>query len=252
MYIPYVQQRSLVLRRGPVLWLTMMLMLGLAVLLVVSPLAVSTNVPTLASTQNLGQLSLSFIPNVGQTDGDVHFQVHDRGGVISFKADQVVLALPGATPADVRLQFEGANPDLAVIGGERLPGIVNYFIGNDPARWLTNLPTYASIVYQELYPGVDLRYDGTSGRLKGTYAVAPGADPYSIRWRHAGATDVGLDAATGNLLVATPDAPPELVQLRETIPTCILYDHDRSIWNVYPDLDDRCREQDVDLAASKG
>jgi len=61
------------------------------------------------------------------------------------------------------------------------PGIVNYFIGNDPANWHANIPTYGNIFYERLYPGIDLLYIGNEGILKGTYVVAPGANPGDIR-----------------------------------------------------------------------
>ncbi len=38
-------------------------------------------------------------------------------------------------------------------------------------------PTYGGVRYQQLYPGIDLSYDGTEGRLKGTFTVAPGVSP---------------------------------------------------------------------------
>jgi hypothetical protein len=75
--------------------------------------------------------------------------------------------------AVVRLRFDSANQYPTVAGGEWLPGSANYFIGNDTSQWRTGLPTYRGIVYRQLYPGVDLHYDGTDGRLKGTYVVAP-------------------------------------------------------------------------------
>jgi hypothetical protein len=104
-----------------------------------------------------------------------------------------------AAPTVVRLQFSGANPAPEVRSGEALPGTVNYFIGSDPAQWQTNLSTYAGVVYADLYDGIDLVYDGTRGTLKGTYTVAPGSDPARIGWRYAGAEDVRVDAASGNL-----------------------------------------------------
>src|SRR6185436_14451229 len=110
----------------------------------------------------------------------------------------------GTEQSVVRLGFEGANPTPTVQGAERLPGIVNYFLGNDPARWRTNVPTYAGIVYTELYGGIGLRYDGHEGTLKGTYTIAAGADPRAIRWRYEGARAVQVDAATGDLRVELP------------------------------------------------
>src|SRR5436309_775869 len=79
-----------------------------------------------------------------------------------------------------------AAPDLSA--GDPMTGRVNYFLGNDPAKWRTNVATYRTLTYGGLYPGVDLAYGGQGRRLKGTYTVAPGADPTQIRWRYEGAT----------------------------------------------------------------
>jgi YVTN family beta-propeller protein len=172
-----------------------------------------------------GSLPLWFVPNAGQTAPMVRFQARSANGTLFFSPDQITFSLaPGVQPpAAVRLRFEGANPALEMAGVDPLAGSVNYFIGNDPARWRTDLPAYAGIVYRDVYPGIDLHYAGTlaltnrSLRLKGTYAVAPGADPARIRWRYQGAAGVRLDAATGDLRITLPGAtgaapPPEIVE----------------------------------------
>jgi hypothetical protein len=74
------------------------------------------------------------------------------------------------------------------VGIEQQPMTLNYFIGNDPAGWHTNIPTFMGVVYQQLYPGIDLRYDTIDGQMKGTYIVAPGIRPEQIRWRYDGPT----------------------------------------------------------------
>ena len=217
-----------ILYRGLVLVLIILALL--AVPQSAAVLSNPTSAPAPAIAPDFGKLPLSFVPNAGQTDPAVRFEVRGMGGMIFFKANEVVLSLPteaqsparqdtalapldrlreerlavakaAAPPSVVRLRFEGANLAPEVMGTERLPGIVNYFIGNDPAKWRTNLPTYASIVYHQLYPGIDLHYDGTEGVLKGTYAVAPHADPTRIRWRYDGATSVRVDEATGDLVI---------------------------------------------------
>jgi hypothetical protein len=48
----------------------------------------------------------------------------------------------------------GAAPQTA--GLDKLPGVSNYFIGNDPARWRTDIPHYARIRYNGVYPGIDM------------------------------------------------------------------------------------------------
>ena len=91
-----------------------------------------------------------------------------------------------------------------MVGVGRLRGIVNYFVGNDATQWRTNVPTYAAIVYRELYPGIDLRYDGEGGVLKGTYIVAPGADPDLIQFTFEGVDRLEIEEQ-GDLVLYVPD-----------------------------------------------
>jgi hypothetical protein len=81
----------------------------------------------------------------------------------------------------LRLKLAGANTAAKVAGTEELPGKANYFIGNDPKKWCTNVPTYAKVKYKDVYPGVDLVYYGNQGgQLEYDFVVAPGADPGAI------------------------------------------------------------------------
>jgi YVTN family beta-propeller protein len=176
-------------------------------------------------TSRFGSLPLWFVPNAGQAAPAVHFQAHSANSALFFSPDQVTVSLAtGArSPAVVRMRLEGANPAPEMAGADPMTGRVNYFIGNDPARWRTDLPAYAGIVYRDVYPGVDLHYAGTQAltgrslRLKGTYTVAPGADPARIHWRYQGAAGVRLDEATGDLHIGLPGAssatpPAEIVE----------------------------------------
>ena len=84
--------------------------------------------------------------------------------------------------AVVQMKLLGANPAAAVNGMGELPGKSNYFIGNDPKKWRTDVPNYARVKYQDIYPGVDLVYYGNQGQLEYDFLVAPGSDPKAIRW----------------------------------------------------------------------
>lgn len=79
------------------------------------------------------------------------------------------------------MKLVGANSNATVAGADELPGKANYFIGNDPKKWRTNVPAYAKVKYQDVYPGVDLVYYGNQGQLEYDFVVAPGADPRAIR-----------------------------------------------------------------------
>jgi hypothetical protein len=92
----------------------------------------------------------------------------------------VVQDTPGTARVMMRMQLLGANPAPQVVGLEELPGRANYFIGNDPHKWRTNVPTYARVKYANVYPGVDLVYYGNQGRLEYDFVVQPGADPSQI------------------------------------------------------------------------
>ncbi len=98
-------------------------------------------------------------------------------------------------PSVVRMKLAGANPKAKVSGLKELPGKSNYFIGNDPKKWRTNVPNYAEVKYEGVYPGIDLVYYGSeSGQLEYDFVVAPGADPSVIAFDIVGA---GLVPAPG-------------------------------------------------------
>jgi hypothetical protein len=174
----------------------------------------STDAQVPSAATSYGQLPLSFIPNAGQSDAVVLYQARAMGGMVFFINDAVVLSLPNTggiqqkgdqTQTIVQLHLDGADSAHKVVNAERMPGTVNYFIGNKPSQWHINLPTYAGIVYKQLYPGIDLRYDGSTMALKGTYTLVAHANPALIRWHYEGATSVRVDTQTGDLLLILND-----------------------------------------------
>lgn len=167
----------------------------------------SPTMPPALQGQNFAQLPLAFAPNLGQSDPSVQMQTNGLAGTITFAATSVALTLPARqaeTPVTLRLTWEGANPQATITGADRLPGLYHTYVGK-PAQWRSNLPTYAAALYQDLYPGIDLRYDGKDGLLKSTYYVARDADPAQIRWHYQEAQAVTLDSATGNLVIHLAD-----------------------------------------------
>ena len=79
------------------------------------------------------------------------------------------------------MHLVGANPSPQAVGLDELPGKANYFIGNNPQNWHTNIPTYAKVQYRDVYPGIDLIYYGNQRQLEYGFVVAHGADPGVIR-----------------------------------------------------------------------
>jgi hypothetical protein len=95
----------------------------------------------------------------------------------------------------VRMTLAGSDPLSAGTALEELPGKVNYFRGDDPRAWRTNVPTYRKVSYRAVYPGVDLVYYGNGRQLEYDFIVTPGADPRAISLGFEG---VGMPAVDGD------------------------------------------------------
>jgi hypothetical protein len=174
--------------------------------------------------QAYGKLPLTFEANRGQTDSQVKFLARGSGSTLFLTSTEAVLVLtrrearanrdkfplltrdltqPGkVTQTVVRMKLVGANAEPQVAELEELPGKVNYFIGNDPAKWHTNVPTYARVEYRDIYPGVNLVYYGNQRQLEYDFVVRPGTDPKTIALGFQGADKLEVDAQ-GDLVLHT-------------------------------------------------
>jgi hypothetical protein len=173
-------------------------------------------------------MPLYFIQNRGQLDSRVAYYVQGRDTTLYFTADGMTLAQTEQKREDgakgrlekaslgrgipetpdpgsrwvVKLDFVGANPNPKITAMEKMPGVVSYFKGPQE-NWKAGLWTYGSIVYSDLWPGIDLVYSGTANRLKYTFLVKPGADAAQVRLAYRGVSGVRLNEA-GQLEVETP------------------------------------------------
>ena len=100
------------------------------------------------------------------------------------------------------MKLDSANRPRRAIGLEKLPGISNYFIGNDPAQWHTNVPQYARIQFEGVYPGIDQVWYGNQRRLEYDFVVAPGADAKQIQVAYEGVESLRVEA-NGDLVLRT-------------------------------------------------
>jgi len=108
--------------------------------------------------------------------------------------DRKVPSAQAAANVALRMKLVNANSAAEVAGDAELPGKSNYFLGNDPAKWRTNVPTYAKVKYKDVYPGIDIVYYGNQRQLEYDFVVAPHADPRQIAFGIEGAKSVHRDA----------------------------------------------------------
>jgi hypothetical protein len=174
-----------------------------------------------------GGLPLHFEPNRGQAPDGVDFLARGDGYALLLSPGAAALSLrrpapapdpgPDAAPGPaavtapaaptvdgpvVRLEVLGAAGRAPAVPEDALPGRVNYFLGNDPARWRTDIPTYGRVRYPAVYPGVDLVYYGHGRQLEYDFVPAPGADPGLVRLRLGAVERAAIDAA-GDLVLGT-------------------------------------------------
>jgi uncharacterized protein (TIGR03437 family) len=164
-------------------------------------IAASAQTPSPQVAASYGKLPLSFEPNRGQTDRRVQFVSRGAGYTIFLSPTSATFALRRtAESAVVRMDLLGANSGLAMEPQDKLPGVANYLMGSTPAKWPTNLPTYAKARSRSIYPGIDLVYYGTQGQLEYDFVLAPRADPSRIRLKFRGAKPVVN--ASGDLVLS--------------------------------------------------
>jgi hypothetical protein len=164
-----------------------------------------------------GKLPLSFEANQGQTDGRVMFLSRTSGYTLFLTGDEAVLAVnsrktnadkakvgsaaltPQSSTAEpkaggvLRMKLRNSNPAAKVTGANELPGKSNYFIGNDPKKWRSNVPEYAQVKYEGVYPGIDLVYYGNQQQLEYDFIVKPGANPHRIQFDVGGAKSISQE-----------------------------------------------------------
>jgi hypothetical protein len=203
---------------------------GICALLLGSAIAMlaAGEVPPPSLLSRYGKLPLSFEANHGQTDGQVKFLARGVGYTLFLTPTEAVFSLQqragvsasGNGAADtieavlhrapkevrqssvLRVQLAHADHTAAVTGLNQLPGRSNYFRGNDPAQWTTDVATFAKVQYKNVLKGIDLVYYGNQGQLEYDFVVSPGADSRQIELNFSGASDLHIDGPTGDLVLS--------------------------------------------------
>lgn len=194
------------------------------------------NLSTRQVQADYGKLPLTFEANQGQIQRNVKFVARGAGYTVFLTSGQMVLALRSSSvtsnantnvsvgapnqknaipatnlasaslnqktePTVIQINLVGADENPATAGEDPQPGKVNYFIGNDPKKWQTNVPTYKQVRYKNLYPGIDLVYYGNQSRVEHDFVISPGADPNQIQLDVKGTDHLSV-ASNGDLILS--------------------------------------------------
>jgi hypothetical protein len=234
----------------------------------------------LISLNAIGQSNqgLRFIQNKGQWNDDIDFQARIPGGRLGVSAGGFsVLILDmeemehrhlanhsainesdgQSAPEPVnghyfRINLLGSNHQSKPIVGVPLDGHYNYFLGNDSCRWARKALAFATILYRDVYDGIDFRVSSVGDNLKYDFIVKPGADPSQIKIEYSGVDGIGkldddleIRTAFGSLTELKPFSYQVTEDSKQTVPSEYRVDHSVVSFSFPADYDE-CRELIID------
>jgi hypothetical protein len=145
-----------------------------------------------------------FEKNVGQTDPQVDYLCRGKNHILYLTPTGSVLHLLDDRKNNhsvlLQMQIVGANPGSKATGMQQLKSRSNYFHGNDPDSWLTDIPHYSCIKYEGIYQGIDLVYYIRDKEVEFDFVIEPGIQPDVIHLSFAGANEIKLNHE-GDLVV---------------------------------------------------
>jgi len=160
---------------------------------------------------SFANLPIAFEANQGQADSHVKFLARESGAEMLLAANEAALKFARAL---VTFRFAGANSSPKITGMDQLTERRNFLLGNDRSKWHTDVPTFRRVVYDELYPGIDLSFYGNQKQIEYDFEVAPGADPSAIRLAFDRGVHPGI-SAKGDLVLKTKGV--ELIQRKPIV-----------------------------------
>jgi len=98
-----------------------------------------------------------------------------------------------------------------------LPGVSSYFQSPERSKWISGVKHWGRIVYEQVYPGIDLHFYPSGANLEYDFVVSPSADPSRIRMTFPGATSLALE--NGDLAIAAGN-----LRLRHRAPSAAQHD----------------------------
>lgn len=180
----------------------------------------------LDNISSLEKSNLYFIPNHGQFNEQIKFRSETPGATVWFTQNEVYYQLSkittttpepnilnelGITPNIsedkiefllIKSSFINSNLDPEISSSLLTTHKNNYFIGSDPTRWKTDIPSYRQITYHEIYNGIDLKFYGSPNRMEYDFVIAPGSDPAQIKIHYDGINNLTL-LPNGDLQIET-------------------------------------------------
>lgn len=92
-----------------------------------------------------------------------------------------------------RMSFVGSNSSPIALSKQITHDYCNYYLGNDKSKWVGNAKNYREVVYENLYPGIDLQILGLENSMKYNFIVSPGINTNNIQLFYEGLESISID-----------------------------------------------------------
>ncbi len=155
----------------------------------------------------LSRLPLSFEENRGQASQDVRFIARQSGYTLYLTDAEARFEMKQKASdkaKTLRVKLASNESKTRIEGLGQLSSKSNYFIGNDPREWRTDIPTFSQVTQRDIYPGIDAVFYGNQRQLEYDFKVAPQSNARQIEITFDGADKLEL-SEQGDLLIRLSD-----------------------------------------------
>lgn len=235
---------------------------------------------SLASMNVIGQdiQGLRFVQNKGQWDQHIDFQAQVPGGRVGVSPQGFSVVLldmekmehrhlaghgevseaTGLAPEEdlnghfFKINLIGSNTNVRPVVETPLDGYYNYFLGSDTCKWATDAKAYATIVYPNVYEGIDFRVSSLGKDLKYDFIVKPGTDPSQIKIEYVGTygveqegQDLKIKTIVGSLTEQKPFSYQANGNQKQTVPSEYRLSNNTVTFS-FPENYDECSDLVID------
>jgi gliding motility-associated-like protein len=102
----------------------------------------------------------------------------------------------------VKTHFINSQVPSAVVEENQTDYYRNYYLGDDESKWKSGVHGVLKLTQKNIYPNIDLVYEGKQDNLKYSFVVQNNANPNVIQIEHVGADKIEIDSK-GRLIITT-------------------------------------------------
>ncbi len=163
--------------------------------------------------------SQGFVENQGQWEESFSYKAELQGGAVFLEYSKLTFHLIDQSQNKAihdraieegtliqhhafSLNFIGSNPNIEFDTREPASHYNNYFLGSDASKWRPKIHPVSTVIYRELYNGIDLHVMINNNSLKYEFHIDPGVDPSVIKIEAKGVESLRIDRE-GNLIIPT-------------------------------------------------